>query len=334
MDSERMFLADDGFTVDFRELSEDDLKTAEHFIEITRHLQEAHHLFLIFEKDIESLQKEYVLKNSGKVFCGQISANSEADYISVNSYIVNIISAGRTLVESMECYIENNYNIDDNAKKEYMDFYHNIYDTSFAYRLLIRLRDYSQHGHLPVSSMGNKYYFDLIQIANKPHYNHNKTMKNQMKNISDEILTKYHDVPTVSLTETLAEFVAKLLSVYKMFWYQTETELTQAYSEFQKTVLSYSDNVIKDENNQSEFFIYSIVDGNAHIVDPNFNPQEMFENFKKEAEASCDKYEKAYKELMGGNLFVQYSDGQISIETGTSFADNSLKAVQTAKTEN
>ncbi len=138
------------------------------------------------------------------MFREQNPANSGADYISVNSHIINIISAGRTLIESMECYIKNNSDIGD-AKQKYLDYYHNTYDSSFAYRFLIRLRDYSQHGHLPVSSTGNNYYFDLIQISNKPHYNHNKTFETQMKSIIDEILEKYHNTPTISLTETLAE---------------------------------------------------------------------------------------------------------------------------------
>lgn len=147
MDTEKMFLTDDGFNLVYEELAEEDLKTARHFIETTRHMQEIHQLFQILKKDIDNLQNEYVLKNNGNVFREQNPANSEADYISVNSHIINIISAGRTLVESMECYIENNSDVGD-VKQKYLDFYHNTYDSSFAYRLLIRLRDYSQHGHL------------------------------------------------------------------------------------------------------------------------------------------------------------------------------------------
>lgn len=185
-----MFLTDESLNLVYKELSENDLKIAKHFIEVTRHLQEIHHLFLIFKKDIDNLQKEYVLMNNGDVFSGQNPAENEDDYIAINAYTIRIISAGQTLVESMECYINNNTNIDDTAKQRYLDFYHKTYDLSFAYRLLIRLRDYSQHGHLPVSSLGNNYYFDLIQIVDKPHYNHNKTFENQMKNIIDNIITQ------------------------------------------------------------------------------------------------------------------------------------------------
>lgn len=324
MDTEKMFLTDDGFNLVCEELAEEDLKTARYFIEITRHMQEIHQLFLIFKKDIDDLQSEYVLKNNGNVFREQNPANSGADYISVNSHIINIISAGRTLVESMECYIENNSDIGD-VKHKYLDFYHNTYDSSFAYRLLIRLRDYSQHGHLPVSSTGNNYYFDLIQIANKPHYNHNKTLKKQMKSIIDEILEKYHNTPTISLTETLAEYVVKLLAIYKMFWYQTENELTEACAKFQTVVSGYPGNIIKGQEGLNGLFIYDVVDGNAHIVDPIDKPDEMVTRFKNEAEDNFEEYAEAYKEVFGANLYIKLTDGQIDVEPGLKFAEKAIE---------
>ena len=123
MDTERMFLTDEGFSLTYKELLENDLEVARHFIEVTRHLQEIHYLFLIFINNIDNLQKEYVLMNNGDVFYRDRAANDERDYISINSYIINIISAGRTLVESMECYINSNSNIDNEAKNKYLDFY-------------------------------------------------------------------------------------------------------------------------------------------------------------------------------------------------------------------
>ncbi|MBQ7295461.1 MAG: hypothetical protein IJW86_04625 [Clostridia bacterium] len=329
MDTEKMFLTDDGFNLVCEELAEEDLKTARHFIEITRHMQEIHQLFLIFKKDIDDLQSEYVLKNNGNVFREQNPANSGADYISVNSHIINIISAGRTLIESMECYIKNNSDIGD-AKQKYLDYYHNTYDSSFAYRLLIRLRDYSQHGHLPVSSTGNNYYFDLIQISNKPHYNHNKTFETQMKSIIDEILEKYHNTPTISLTETLAEYVVKLLAIYKMFWYQTENELTEACAKFQTVVSGYPDNIIKGQEGLNGLFIYDVVDGNAHVVDPNDKPDEMVTRFKSEAEDNFEEYAEAYKGVLGANLYIKLTDGQIDVEPGLEFAEKAIECSETS----
>lgn len=93
MDTERMFLTDEGFSLTYKELLENDLEVARHFIEVTRHLQEIHYLFLIFINNIDNLQKEYVLMNNGDVFYRDRAVNDESDYISINSYIINIISA-------------------------------------------------------------------------------------------------------------------------------------------------------------------------------------------------------------------------------------------------
>ena len=59
-----------------------------------------------------------------------------------------------------------------------------IYDKKFSYRLLIRLRDFSRHGHLPVYiSEDNKCSFDLDQILYTPHFNLNKKIKEEMQRI-------------------------------------------------------------------------------------------------------------------------------------------------------
>ena len=329
MDTEEFFLTDGDFSIVCGELSQEDLKTAKHYIETTRHLQEIHQLFLIFNKNISALQSEFVLKNGGNAFRGRKAANSEADCISINAYIINIISAGRTLVESMECYINTNSNIATESKKKYLDFYHKIYDSSFAYRLLIRLRDYSQHGHLPVSSRWNNYFFDLMQIVEKPHYNHNKAFESQMKNIIDEIVTNFHDTPTIALTETLAEYVANLLSIYKMFWYQTEKEIAETYDNFQTIVSNYPDNTISKPDSLSGLFVYDVVDGNMHVVDPKDKPNEMLIQFKKEAEDTFDEYAEAYREVLGGNLYIKYSDEQIVLESGETFADKAIECCET-----
>ena len=179
-----MYFLDGEFDeVAFVSLSESELTVSRHHVEITRHLQEIHHLFLMLKYDIESLQKEYTLDVSGKVFRGGKPAKREEDFIAVNAHVINIISAGRTLTEAMECYINTNERIEPEAKNRYKSFCSNTYDKSFSYRLLIRLRDFSQHGHLPVCKTHNNYCFDLKQILEKPHFNHNEKLRRQMADI-------------------------------------------------------------------------------------------------------------------------------------------------------
>ena len=172
-----------------------------------------------------SFDAKYLLMSDGKVLKNGEPAISEDDFIAINAMVNNLISAGRTLVESMECYISERHSEDDSDCKAYMDFYHITYDSSFPYRFLMRMRDYSQHGHLPVIRNEVWYGFDLYQVLNKPHFKHNGLIKQQLENAVKEVLEVYGDIPRLSLAMTLAEFTANLLAIYHQFWVSVEPKL-------------------------------------------------------------------------------------------------------------
>lgn len=167
MDTEKTFIfRDQMIELSAAELSPDEVELAKQHVEITRHLKEIQQLYLMFQYALDCIDSKYTLMSNGKVLKNNDPANTEADFIAINAMVNNLISAGRTLVESMECYVSENYPKDDSNRKEYMDFYHKTYDISFPYRFLIRMRDYSQHGHLPVNQDGEWYGFDLYQVLN------------------------------------------------------------------------------------------------------------------------------------------------------------------------
>lgn len=281
------------------ELAADDLESFKRHVEITRHLQEIHSLFSIFKFQIDILQKEYILKSDGSVFTNQNAADREEDYIAINAYSINIISAGKTLVQSMESFVKMDYfSPDDQLKKEYLEYYHKIYDHSFAYRLMIRLRDYAQHGHLPIDNEGNNYHINLDTILRKPHYNHNKTMAYEMKKIADEISDTYDDTPTFSLTRTLAEFVSKLSLLYERFWDIAENTLLKSQKRAQDIIKKYPENIINASETFPGFFIYDEEpEGWIHAVSCADDPEAMYHRFKNEARKTCDEYTAAWHEL-------------------------------------
>lgn len=281
------------------ELAADDLESFKRHVEITRHLQEIHSLFSIFKFQIDILQKEYILKSDGSVFTNQNAADREEDYIAINAYSINIISAGKTLVQSMESFFKMDYfSPDDQLKKEYLENYHKIYDHSFAYRLMIRLRDYAQHGHLPIDNEGNNYHINLDTILRKPHYNHNKTMAYEMKKIADEISDTYDDTPTFSLTRTLAEFVSKLSLLYERFWDIAENTLLKSQKRAQDIIKKYPENIINASETFPGFFIYDEEpEGWIHAVSCADDPEAMYHRFKNEARKTCDEYTAAWHEL-------------------------------------
>lgn len=210
----------------YTELESYDLASMELYVDHIRHLQEIHHLFLILMYQIEQIQRNYTFMSNGNVFRGQFPADKEDDYIAINAHIINITSSGKTMIESMNNFANLNYLSDEN-KHSYLAMVSKLYDTVFSYKLLIRLRDYSQHGHLPVSSEGNTYYFDFVNILGKPHFNHNKAVKNQMEDAISTCKNLLDDTPRLSLTRTLAEFVATILRIYQNFWMFAECTMLE-----------------------------------------------------------------------------------------------------------
>lgn len=51
----------------FSELSKDELAVAKEHVEITRHLQEIHQLYLMFQYALDSFDAKYLLMSDGKV---------------------------------------------------------------------------------------------------------------------------------------------------------------------------------------------------------------------------------------------------------------------------
>lgn len=310
MDTERIYRTHDELEeIAFAELDCNDLKAVRDYVEITRHLQEIHSLFLIFKFQIELMQKEYILMNDGKVFFNEHPANREEDYIAINAYVTNIISAGKTLVEAMDCFINMDYPpCDSGYKQEYLDYYHGIYDSSFAYRFMIRLRDYAQHGHLPVDNEKNSFCFNLINILKKPHYNQNKTLQKQMTQVADEVMDVYDDIPTLSLTLTLAEFVSKLLFIYQRFWTAVEESLLEAQKNSQEVLGKYPENIMNASAVFPGCFIYEVIDGWAHAINIADDSISMFSQFKIEAQDICDEYATAWSELTKETLKIRCVD--------------------------
>ena len=179
--------------IEIPNMNDEEKETIETFIDITRHIQEIEQLFRIFRVNIKILLNFYRLGNNDEISKNYDFDLEDTDDYIINSLVINYISSAKTLKESIENFMKqfvgetNEINIKYNN-----ECLNKLYDDVFAYRLLLRLRDFTQHGHLIVSrDYQNKYYFDIEQILSTPHFNINKKLKNEMKNIRQEIYEKY-----------------------------------------------------------------------------------------------------------------------------------------------
>ena len=183
-----------------------------------------------------------------------------------------------------------------------------IYDHDFAVSMLQQI-GYNK----------DSYCFDLFEIINKPHFHHNPSMENQMRDIIDEIITNYHNTPTIALTETLAEYTVHIVSIYISFLEVVEGDLLQSYSNFNKIVSDYPNNIITNSREWSGLFVYDEVDNILQVVHPKQDSTEMIDKYKKEANEKLKMFENDYNSLMSANLFISNNDGQISVESGETF---------------
>lgn len=309
METEKVFMnLDENLQFSYSTLNNLDLENVDYYVEITRHLQEIYHLYQVLMYTLGCVKNNYILLNTGEVLRSDNAPISESDYIVINAMVNNVISAGRTLVEAMECYINVNFDENDVDYEKFFKCLHDTYDTSFAYRLLTRLRDYSQHGHLPVSQNGDWFGFDLYLICIKPHYKHNAQIKQQLEGYIQEVTDVYGDIPRLGLSMTLAEYIAKLLSVYNCFWICVKSDLSVSYERMKLIVEQYPDNVncLGDTNNM--VFVYNIEDGMAHLFFINENPLTMVDGFASEAQISLENHMNEWHDLRKGMLSIRVVD--------------------------
>ena len=134
--------------IEIPNMNDEEKETIETFIDITRHIQEIEQLFRIFRVNIKILLNFYRLGNNDEISKNYDFDLEDTDDYIINFLVINYISSAKTLKESIENFMKqfvgetNEINIKYNN-----ECLNKLYDDVFAYRLLLRLRDFTQHGH-------------------------------------------------------------------------------------------------------------------------------------------------------------------------------------------
>ena len=314
MDSERLVLFDEPLKdFSFQELSSEDLICVERHVELVRHLQELHQLYEIVLFNLRIMRHNYEWINSGDVLYKGAPAEGPEHFTAVNAMIVNLIGSARTLTESMDCYMKENFPDNDPDAQSFFDFSHHTYDTCFAYRFLIRLRDFSQHGHPPVSQTGSKYSFDLRQIEKMPHFTHNKQIKTELDAAVKTIMEDFHGQPTLGVTMTVAEFSVGLLKVYSHFLTCIEPSIIDSFSHFRTILNRYPENIRQGDEETPSLFFFSIEDGLANCVYPEDNAVELLSKYQNAVNETLVEFTADWKYLTEGTLQIKREGDVLSI---------------------
>lgn len=309
MDTEQFFLLnDDSPSFDaYTELEPNDSKCVDEFVELARHVKEIYGLFRVFLFNIEALRENYELYAYGGCFRTGVLADSEDDYFKINAYVINILTAGKALKDSMETFVSSNLAEGSSERIAFDNANHSLYDGCFSYRFLLRLRDYTQHAHLPVDCFAGVYNFNLATIQAKPHFDHNAKMEAEMLRFRDEMIKLYNSNPTLSLTLTLAEYVSVLLSLLSKFFDIVKPIMYAATQRYLEVAARYSSNVINGG------FVYAIIDNIAHLIDINDNTNEMVDKYFDEVVEKTMQFQQEWAELTEGMICIRRTEKGVEL---------------------
>lgn len=285
-------------------MNDEEKETIETFIDITRHIQEIEQLFRIFRVNIKILLNFYRLGNNDEISKNYDFDLEDTDDYIINSLVINYISSAKTLKESIENFMKqfvgetNEINIKYNN-----ECLNKLYDEVFAYRLLLRLRDFAQHGHLIVNKdYQNKYYFDIEQILSTPHFNINRKLKNEMKNIRQEIHERYGDHPRIVFTLSVAEFNYCIIKTYNGFLEAIEEVFKEHIRSMKKLIKDRPNFIYRSNNYFNGFIFFENDEDGLQCFNPNDDSLKMFNEIKnkiafllKEEEKELELLKESFK---------------------------------------
>lgn len=300
MDTEIMLPYQD-FDIDINDITllnytEEGMRVITSYIEITRHTQEIHQLFEVFQYNLKRLLSVYELNNGDTVKRHGPHFEGFSDRIELNALVINYISSGKTLIDSMQACIKTTYSKESTEYISFCKLLSSVYDDCFSYRLLTRLRDFAQHGHLPVSVSDNIMCFDIAQIINTPHFNHNKTILAEMEKFNEELLVMQKSQPHYVFTLAVAEYTTSMCNVYHKFWGVIHDAFVDKECTL-RTLIEENPECIVHNNDRMNGWLFYLVDETLHAFNTTDDSLAMLSQHSEEAKQTYELEEIELNEL-------------------------------------
>ena len=157
----------------------------------------------------------------------------------------------------------------------------------FSYRLLIRLRDFAQHGHLPVNSSpyNKQYAFDLRIITNTKNFKHNSNIKQELINISEKIQKEYNGDPKIAFTYSIIEFDKCIYEIYLHFINTIIKEFQILEENFRNMISNNPKIIYKSFNKLNGLILYRVKEDTfLHALNPKEMPLQLIYSIKLDLE--------------------------------------------------
>jgi len=294
-------IIEDADSLHLADLTDEERTLIVDYIALTRDVIEANQLFEVFCFNLLNMRNSFVFKMNDTVTRTDCCPDFDSDFIAVNSLVVNLISSAKTLTEFLRERTNRWFGGSNDKKNKYKDKYNvyisGIYDTSFNYRFLINLRNYMQHGYLPVSFKEGRYSFDVKQILDTPHFDVNGQLKTDINNFIAKLEIPGENIACISLTLTISDFAVRVTDIYKNFLYYIKKCVQTSYNEVEKLIEAKPHVVCDYHDSFKGYIIYDVDETAYHVFDSKDDPSNMMRAYEKRAFAVYRYEKQAYDEL-------------------------------------
>jgi len=281
----------------FPELPEEHEALFRKYIEESRHLQEIIQLYQMMLFDLDDIFSYYKLNFDDTVVP---AGGEEINMIQLNALLGNAVSAARTLVESMEVFDKVYVSEEGNFKKNYIS---RVYDDHFSYRLIDFLRNYMQHGHVPVSFDGERIFFQISEILDVSHMKINANLRSRLQDIEKELF-EYGVMDTrLTVVPVLYQYFLLIHTLALEFFRFVKNNNLDHFSKVNQVLLEHPD-YMADIEGEKFVGVYLDAGNRMHGFGVTDNVDRDLDNWIEKAQLKLEQYKQN-----NGNLFflnIQY----------------------------
>lgn len=277
-------------------ITESDKRIFLNYVELTRHIIELDKLFNVFRYNLTNLLKHFTIFTNDLIESTGEKLTEDQYYYQINALTINLISSAKTLTESIGVCMKNFL-----AEKDFKSFKNKIlskpYDEHFSYRFLLHMRNYSQHGHLPVNIHQQRVYFDLDEILAMPHFDFNGQLKKELDVLRKDIYNQFRDSPRISYVYTVAKFNLVITEIYFNYLKEIKPILIKLNDEKNELLLNTKFQLINSDGSSSDMLFYEFDGENYHCFNRKDNSISMYADIKREVKKILKVEEQYYKEI-------------------------------------
>lgn len=266
-------------------------------VDLIKVVTESNQLFDVFYFNLLNMRNSIVLSIGDTATKTIHYPNYDSEFIAINAFVINLISSAKTLTEFLGNSAKKWLSEDSSPKDKFNQYLSDIYDTQYIYRLLINLRNYAQHGNIPVSSHDGLYGFDFTQIINPSFFTIKGNHKKDLEHFIEVCEIPGENIPYLSLTLTLANFTVQVIDIYRKYLYYMRKTVSSSYKNIKKIISDDSTLVCHKHKLFKNHIFYDCDDRSLHCFDISVNPNATMNLYQKKVADIYNAENKQFEEL-------------------------------------